>query len=64
MKREQNNGQKEGKVLINSSTSLVLALGCVALHYPGNGFGGCGSIIGGNALSAIQPGSGGGSCRS
>lgn len=37
MKREQNNGQREGKVLINSSTSFVLALGCVALHYPGNG---------------------------
>lgn len=30
MKREQNNGQREGKVLINSSTSLVLALDCVA----------------------------------
>lgn len=30
MEREQNNGQREGKVLINSSTSLVLALDCVA----------------------------------
>lgn len=35
MKREQNNGQREGKVLINSSTSLVLAFGlcCFTLSW-------------------------------
>ena len=60
MKREQNNGHREGKVLITPSTGIALCFGFLCCFNitletgSGGGGGGGGSIIGGNALSAVK----------